>query len=93
MSQQVFTKRSAVSIIYDMDFAYQLDDGDSILTGTVTCTPGGLSIGTPTIFDGRFIQARIGGGTTRTVYKLTFTATTAKPETLQDTGTLSVNDG
>ena len=92
MAQRIFSKGTGASIVYDNDFGLQLDDGDALLSATVTASPSGLTLGAATATDGIRARLRISGGTTRTVYTLTWTCTTRNGETLQDVTKLSVFD-
>lgn len=77
----VLTKQPTENRVYAFDYSLQpeiKDNAETISsTGTVTATPSGLTIGTPTIHaDGKQVLVRISGGVDQTNYVVTNTDAT-----------------
>ena len=85
------SKLSNWSRLYYFDFgAYaELQSGDSIASVTVTSSPSGLTVGSPSANAAR-VQVRIGGGQRGTVYTLTCSITLASGSVISQQGYLSV---
>ena len=104
---KVLVKASTESILFGFDFGPLLNTGETLTgTPTVTGSPSGLTIGTPTVkatswvdyLTGETIaanegaQCRISGGTAGSDYTLTATATTSDGNTRVIVCTLQVRD-
>ena len=103
---KVLVKASTESILFGFDFGPLLNTGETLSTITVTGSPSGLTIGTPTVkatswvdyLTGETIaanegaQCRISGGTAGSDYTLTATATTSDSNTRVIICTLQVRD-
>ena len=103
---KILVKASTESILFGFDFGPLLNTGETLSTITVTGSPSGLTIGTPTVkatswvdyLTGETIaanegaQCRISGGTAGSDYTLTATATTSDSNTRVIVCTLQVRD-
>ena len=103
---KVLVKASTESILFGFDFGPLLNTGETLSTITVTGSPSGLTIGTPTVkatswvdyLTGETIaanegaQCRISGGTAGSDYTLTATATTSDSNTRVIVCMLQVRD-
>jgi len=86
------------SYIFDLANAPEIVSGETISSPTVTGSPSGLTIGTPTILEaetlavpsGKGVAVTISGGTAGTSYTLTCTVTTSGGATLVVKGDLEV---
>ena len=103
---KILVKASTESILFGFDFGPLLNTGETLSTITVTGSPSGLTIGTPTVkatswvdyLTGETIaanegaQCRISGGTAGSDYTLTATATTSDSNTRVIVCMLQVRD-
>lgn len=93
MATEPLIKRPGESRLYAVNFGFQpeiRDTGEALSgTPTVSSTPSGLTIGSPTISAAK-VQFRISGGTDGIDYTLTVTTTTSGGNTLVETVTLKV---
>lgn len=64
------------SRLYQIDFSNidEILDGQTISSATVTATPSGLTLGSPTISGEALVIVAIHGGTAGTLYQLKVTA-------------------
>lgn len=74
---------------FNFDWERELASGEVITTATVTSTPAGLTIGTPTTQDA-VVQIRVSGGSAATVYSVTCKIDTNQGNTLELCGKLEV---
>ncbi len=71
-------KAPAEDLPYTYDFGLwaQLQGSDTLASATVTGSPAGLTIGTPSV-SGTVVSVRLSSGTVATTYRLTVSGTTA----------------
>ena len=89
---ETLCKQPSESFLYDMNFSSRMATSE-VLTGitSVTESPSGLTIGTPT-YSGQIGQVRISGGTDGVTYTVTWLATTDAGNTIEAEGFLYVFD-
>lgn len=91
MATPALVKQPGENRLYSMDFAANLDDGETIASVTsVSCTPSGLDISTTPVANGTQAQQRIFGGTDGVQYKITIVVLTSGGNTLEGEGYLTV---
>lgn len=78
-------------LLYTVDYAEALPDGDLPHTATATTTPDSLSVATPFTVDSR-VRFWISGGTTGISYKIELTVNTALGRVFQDEITMRVKE-
>lgn len=86
---------SSTLAVFDFGNWDELEPDDSTLAATptpptVAASPGGLTLGTPTLLGAYRVQVPVSGGTAGVSYVLTCTARTGAGETLIGRGTLLV---
>jgi hypothetical protein len=103
-AERVLWKHPDESVLFGLDFGNLLASGETLSSVTVTGTPSGLTIGSPSVqalaftdeFTGAQVAAnegakvRISGGTAGTDYALKCTATTSASNTRVFVATLQV---
>jgi hypothetical protein len=93
MAASSLIKQPAESRLYTMDFAANMDEGETISGVTsVAATPSGLTLSGPATFSDTRAFQRIAGGTAGVSYKVTFLVTTSAGNTLEGEGLLLVRD-
>ena len=78
-----YTKQAADHLDYDIEYEDFLSTGDSVLSGTVSVSPSGLTIDPPLVV-GTTLKLWVSGGTVGTTYKADVTMTTAQGRIKQD---------
>jgi hypothetical protein len=98
---QTLEKHPGESLVYAMEYGPWSANGasspgllttsESLVSGTCTALPSGLTIGTVTVV-GTQLQARISGGANGTTYRTTWSGTTNQSNTRVVDGMLKVSD-
>lgn len=103
-AERVLVKHPSESVLYGLDFGKLLASGETLSGVTVTGSPAGLTIGSPSVQASAFLdeftgltvaanegaKVQISGGTTGTDYTLTVTGTTSASNTRIFVATLQV---
>ena len=77
---------------YQLDFSNDMDTGDDITgTPTLTATPSGLTIGSPTVA-GDKVTVQLSGGTAGRKYTIKCVASTVNGHTVVARGILTVSE-
>jgi hypothetical protein len=69
------TKQPAEELDYDIEYVDFLSAGDSLLSGTASVSPAGLTVHAPLVV-GTGLKVWVSGGSAGTSYKVTVRATT-----------------
>ena len=105
-AERVLAKHSAESVLFGMDFGPLLASGETLSGVTISASPAGLTIGSPSVQASAFVdeftgstvaanegaKVRISGGTAGSDYVLTVTATTSGSNTRIFVATFQVRD-
>ena len=105
-AERVLEKHSGESVLFGMDFGTLLASGETLSGVTISASPAGLTIGSPSVQASAFVdeftgstvaanegaKVRISGGTAGSDYVLTVTATTSGSNTRIFVATLQVRD-
>lgn len=78
-------------LLYSIDYAEALSEGDRPETATATVTPPGLDVALPFTVDSR-VRFWVSGGTSGVSYKVELTVNTVDGRIFQDEITIRVKD-
>lgn len=93
MSVPTLIKQPSENRLYSMDFAANLDEGETILSvSSVVAAPPGLTLSGSASASGTRASQRILGGTDGVLYKVTFIVVTSSGNTLEGEGFLRVKE-
>ena len=89
----LLVKQPSESNVYTFEFRQLLDDGETLASVvSVSGSPAGLTLGTPTHNANSRVQVRISGGAVDVKYKVTAIVTTSLNNTKEGEGYLVVAD-
>lgn len=89
-SHTIIEKQPSESLNCSMDFAnYVSGSSITISSPSVTASPAGLTLGSPSV-DGQTVEFTVSGGTDGQNYRIQCTITTSDSETLVGDGILKV---
>lgn len=90
---KILEKYDSDSRVYSFDFSLQPEQSGAadILSGTVTATPAGLTVGTPSVV-GKTVQAQISSGKVGSSYVIRATGTTSTGVVMTVCGRLQILD-
>jgi hypothetical protein len=105
-AERVLWKHPSESVLFGLDFGPLLATGETLSSVTISASPSGLTIGSPSVQTSAFVdeftgatvaanegaKVRISGGTAGSDYVLTVAATTSGSNTRIFVATLQVRD-
>ena len=105
-AERPIVKHPSESVLYGLDFGKLLASGETLSSVSVSATPSGLTIGSPSVQASAFVddftgatvaanegaKVRISGGTAGTDYTLTVSGTTSASNTRIFVATLQVRE-
>lgn len=86
-----YQQQPADNLDYAFDYTDFLQSGDSVLSGTASVSPSGLTVTGP-VASGKQLKYWVTGGTTGTKYKVTITMTTSLGRVKQDEAMFVIKD-
>lgn len=92
LAREIRVKQPGEKLAYSMDFGNLLDLGETLSNPSVTASPAGVTLGTPTVTGGTRVAFTIEGGLDGTEYRIQVTCNTSLGNIRQGDGRLAVRD-